>query len=120
LKTLTTTKQNGSNLETQRGITVFDKKKFVESVIARKLGLYAIVAEARADIRQTESRAIRARGSSDRIRFLRILVFFLISEVKSEPANLSDDDFKLLFQVTKYLVDRGDLEPNVLELFSAG
>ena len=99
---------------------MFDKKKFVESVITRKLGLYAIVAEARADIRQTESRAIRARGSSDRIRFLRILVFFLISEVKSEPANLSDDDFKLLFQVTKYLVDRGDLERNVLELFSAG
>ena len=99
---------------------MFDKKKFVESVITRKLGLYAIVAEARADIRQTESRAIRARGSSDRIRFLRILVFFLISEVKSEPANLSDDDSKLLFQVTKYLVDRGDLEPNVLELFSAG
>ncbi len=98
---------------------MFDKKKFIESVIARKLGLYAIVAEARAEIRQTESRAIRARGSSDNIRFLRILVFFLISEVKSEPANLSDDDFKLLLQVVKYLVNRGDLEPNVLELFGA-
>ena len=96
---------------------MFDKKKFVESVIARKLGLYAIVAEARAEIRQTESRAIRARGSEGHMRFLRILVFFLISEVKSEPANLSDDDFKLLFQVTKYLVDAGNLNPHVLKLF---
>ena len=96
---------------------MFDKKKFVESVIARKLGLYAIVAEARAEIRQTESRPIRAAGTSDNIRFLRILVFFLISEVKSEPANLSDDDFKLLFQVAKYLVDAGNLNPKVLKLF---
>ena len=101
-------------------ITVFDKKKFVESVIARKLGFYAIVAEARAEIRQTESRPIRPRGSGDNIRFLRILVFFLISEVKVKPANLSDDNFNLLLQVAKYLVNRGDLEPNVLELFSAG
>ena len=99
---------------------MFDKKRFVESVTARKLGLYAIVAEARAEIRQTESRAIRARGSSDNIRFLRILVFFLISEVKSEPANLSDDELKLLFQVTNYLVDAGNLNPHVLKLFSAG
>ena len=100
-------------------IIVFDKKKFVKSVITRKLGLHAIVAEARAEIRQTESRRITARGNSDNIRFLRILVFFLISEVKSEPANLSDDNFMLLLQVVKYLVNRGDLEPNVLELFSA-
>ena len=99
---------------------MFDKKKFVESVIARKLGLFAIVAEARAEIRQTESRAIRARGSSDNIRFLRILVFFLISEVKSEPANLSDDELKLLFQVTNYLVDAGNLNPHVLKLSSTG
>ncbi len=99
---------------------MFDKKKFVESVIARKLGLYAIVAEARAEIRQTESRPIRAAGSSDNIQFLRILVFFLTSEVKSEPANLSDDDFKLLLQVVKYLVDAGNLNPHVLKLFSTG
>ncbi len=96
---------------------MFDKKKFVDSVIARKLGLYAIVAEARAEIRQTESRAIRAIGSSDHVRFLRILVFFLISEVKAKPANLSDDDFQLLFQVSKYLVDAGNLNPQVLKLF---
>ncbi len=101
-------------------ITVFDKKKFVESVITRKLGLYAIVAEARAEIRQTESRPIRAPGSSDDIRFLRILVFFLTSAVKTKPANLSDDEFKLLFQVTKYLVDAGNLNPHVLKLFSTG
>jgi len=99
---------------------VFNKKKFVESAIKRKLGLHAIVAEARAEIRQTESRAIRARGSSDRIRFLRILVFFLISAVKVKPANLSDDDFNLLFQVTKYLVDAGDLNSHVLKLFGTG
>ncbi len=96
---------------------MFDKKKFVESVIARKLGLYAIVAEARAEIRQTESRTIRLPGRSDHIRFLRILVFFLTSEVKVKPANLSDDDSKLLFQVTKYLVDAGNLNPQVLKLF---
>jgi hypothetical protein len=101
------------------GITVLDKKKFIESVIARKLGLYAIVAEARAVIRRTESRAIRLPGSTDNKRFLRILVFFLISEVKSEPANLSDDDSQLLFLVAKYLVNRGHLEPDVLELFGA-
>ena len=102
------------------GITVLDKTKFVGSVIARKLSLCAILAEARAEIRQTESRPIRAPGSTDNKRFLRILVFFLISEVKSEPANLSDDDFKLLLQVTKYLVDAGDLNPHVLKLFSTG
>ncbi len=99
---------------------MFDKKKFVESVIARKLGLYAIVAEARAEIRQTESRPIRAAGSSDNIQFLRILVFFLTSAVKTKPENLSDDDFKLLFQVTKYLVDAGNLNPHVLKLFDVG
>ncbi len=99
---------------------MFDKKKFIKSVIERKLGLYAIVAEARAEIRQTESRTIRLPGSTDNKRFLRILVFFLISEVKVKPANLSDDDFKLLFRVTKYLVDAGNLNPQVLKLFGTG
>ncbi len=96
---------------------MFDKKKFIKSVIMRKLGLHAIVAEARAEIRQTESRRIRAPGSREHIRFLRVLVFFLISEAKVKPANLSDDDSKLLFQVTKYLVDAGNLNPQVLKLF---
>jgi hypothetical protein len=99
---------------------VFDTKEFVEDMIARKLSLCAIVAEARAEIRRTESRPIRTPGSSDDIRFLRILVFFLTSAVKTKPANLSDDDFKLLFQVTKYLVDAGNLNPQVLKLFGAG
>ena len=76
-------------------ITVFDKNAFVESVIRRKLGLQAIVSEARAEIRQTESRAVR-------------------------PANLSDDNSRLLFRITKYLVDRGTLDPDILELFGAG
>ncbi len=115
-------KENESNLETQLcwEITVFDKKEFVESVIAKRLSLDEIVSEARQEILYIESRAIRPVGSSDDARFLRILVFFLTSEVKSEPVNLSDDDFKLLLQVVKYLVDAGNLNPQVLKLFSTG
>ncbi len=96
---------------------MFDKNAFVESVIRRKLGLLAIVSEARAEIRQIGSRPIRPVESRDYARFLRILVFFLISEVKVRPANLSDDNSRLLFRVTKYLVDRGRLNPDILELF---
>ncbi len=99
------------------GITVLDKNAFVESVIRRKLGLLAIVNEARAEIRQIGSPLIRPVGSSDYVRFLHILVFFLISEVKARPANLSDDNSQLMFRVAKYLVDRGRLKPDVLELF---
>jgi len=99
------------------GITVSDKNAFVESVIRRKLGLLAIVSEARAEIRQIKSRPIRPVESSDYARFLHILVFFLISEVKARPANLSDDNSRLLFRITKYLVDRGQLKPDILELF---
>ena len=99
---------------------MFDKNEFVESVIRRKLGLQAIVSEARAEIHQAESRAIRPVGSGDHIRFLRILVFFLISEVKVRPANLSNDNFQLLFRVTKYLVDRRNFNPDVLESLRAG
>jgi len=96
---------------------VFDKKEFVKGVIARRLGLDEIVTEARAEILRIESRAIRPVGSRDYARFLRILVFFLISEVKARPANLSDENSRLLFRVAKYLVDRGRLKPDVLELF---
>ncbi len=99
---------------------MFDKNEFVESVIRRKLGLHAIVSEARAEIHQIQSHPIRAAGSSDRVRFLRILVFFLINEVKVRPTNLSDDNSQLLFHVTKYLADRGRLSPDILELFDAG
>ncbi len=99
---------------------MFDKNEFVESVIRRKLGLQAIVSEARAEIHQAESRAIRPVGSGDHIRFLRILVFFLISEVKVRPANLSDDNSRLLFRVARYLVDRGTLNLDILELFGTG
>ncbi len=98
-------------------ITVFDTKEFVENVIERGLSLDEIVKEARDEIHQIQSRPIRAAGSSDHARFLRILVFFLISEVKVRPANLSDDNSRLLFRVTKYLVDRGRLKPDILELF---
>ncbi len=96
---------------------MFDKKEFVESVIERGLGLEEIVKEARAEILRIESRAIRPVGSRDYARFLRILVFLLTSEVKVRPANLSDDNSRLLFRVTKYLVDRGKLKPDSLEFF---
>ena len=99
---------------------MFDKKEFVEGVIERRLGLDEIVKEAREEIHQIQSLPIRAAGSSDHVRFLRILVFFLISEVKVRPPNLSDDNSQLLFRVTKYLVDRGRLKPDILELFDAG
>ena len=96
---------------------MFDKKEFVEDVIERGRSLDQIVNEARDDILYIESRSIRPAGSSDYARFLRILEFFLISKVKARPANLSDDNSRLLFRVTKYLVDRGILKPDVLELF---
>ena len=99
------------------GITVLDKKKFVESVIDRKLGLYAIIAEARAEIRQTESRRITAPGSSEHVRFLRSLVFFLISPANVRPINLSDDDFQILRPVAQHLVDQYDLSPEILASF---
>ncbi len=101
---------------------MFDRKEFVESVIEKRLSLDEIVSEARAEILYIESRPTRPVGSGDYARFLRILVFLLISEVKVRPANLSDDDFRLrlLFRVAQYLVDRGDLSPDSLELFSAG
>ncbi len=107
------------------GITVLDKKEFVEGVIARRLRLDEIVKEARAEILYTESRLHLVIGapdksaeeSSDHVRFLRALVFFLLSVVKVRPANLSDDNSRLLFRVAKYLVDRGTLKPDILELF---
>ncbi len=102
---------------------MFDKKEFVESVIERGRSLDQIVSEAQAEIHLTESRsplvtgapANRAAGSSDHVRFLHSLVFFLRGKVI--PENLSDDDFQILFRLTQYLVDRFDLEPDVLELF---
>jgi len=86
--------ENAGNREAQKcwRITVFDKKEFVESVIESGLGLDEIANGARAEILRIESRAIR-------------------------PANLSDDNSRLLFRVAKYLVDRGRLKPDVLELF---
>ena len=96
---------------------MFDKNEFVESVIERGLNRYEIAKEALTEVHQIESRSIRAAGSSDHVRFLRSLVFFLISEVKVRPANLSDDNSRLLFRVTKYLVDRGILKPDILEFF---
>ena len=96
---------------------MFDKNEFVESVITRRLGLDEIVKEARVDILLVESHVIRPVGSSDYAEFLRILVFFLISEVKVRPANSSDDDFQILLPLAQHLVDRGDLSPDILELF---
>ncbi len=94
---------------------MFDKKEFVESVIERGLGLDEIVSEARVDILLVESHVIRPVGSSDYAEFLRALVFFLQSG--DMPNNISDDDFQLLLPLAQHLVDRGDLEPDILELF---
>ncbi len=96
---------------------MFDKKEFVESVIARRLSRYEIAKEALTEVHQIESRSIRAAGSRDHVRFLRSLVFFLTSEVKVRLANLSDDEFQILLPLAQHLVDRGDLEPDILELF---
>ena len=94
---------------------MFDKKAFVEGVIAKELRLHEIIREALVEIHRSESRAIRAAGSSDHVRFLRSLVFFLQSgEI---PENLSDDDLQILLRLAQHLVDRGDFNPDVLELF---
>ncbi len=96
---------------------MFDKKEFVEDVIAKGLGLDQIVKEARDDILYIESRSIRAVGSSDYAEFLRALVVFLTSVVKVKPARLSDDEFQILLPLAQHLVDRGDLSPDILESF---
>ncbi len=69
------------------------------------------------DILLVESHAIRLVGSSDYARFLRILVFFVLSVVKVRPANLSDDEFQILLPLAQHLVDRGDLSSDILEFF---
>ncbi len=105
---------------------MFDKKEFVESVIAKGRSLDQIVDEALDEIRETESRsppvtgapANRAAGSSDHVRFLRELVFFLMSG--DMPNNISDDEFQILLRLAQHLVDRGDFSPDILELFGAG
>ncbi len=118
---------------------MFDKKEFVEDVIERGLNRYKIVSEARAEISRAESRldlvigaptnpvhsptaligtpTSRAAESSDHVRFLRSLVFFLLGVGKVRPARLSDDEFQILLPLAQHLVDRGDLEPDILELF---
>ncbi len=107
---------------------MFDKKEFVESAIKRGLSLHEIVSEAQAEIHLTESISHRVKGvpanrtaeSADHVRFLRALVFFLLSVVKVRPANLSDDEFQILLPLAQHLVDRGDFSPDILELFGAG
>ena len=104
---------------------MFDKKEFVESVIAKGRSLDEIVKEALDEIRETESRLLlingipanRAVGSSDHVRFLGSLVNFLQGGVI--PENLSDDEFQILLPLAQHLVDRGDFNPDVLELFGA-
>ena len=94
---------------------MFDKKKFVEDVIERGRSLDQIVNEARDDILYIESRSIRPAGSSDHVHFLGSVEFFLQS--RKIPAVLSADNFQLLYHLAQHLVDRGDLEPDILELF---
>ena len=107
---------------------MFDTNDFVESVIEKGWGLDEVVEEAREEIDQTESCSrldIRASangaiGTDDHVRFLRSMVFFLVSESKVRPANLSIDDFQLLRPLAQHLVNRGDLKPYILELFGPG
>ena len=102
---------------------MFDTNEFVESVIAKGRSLDDIVNEAREEISRAESSSRlvidgpdnRAEGSSDHVRFLRALVFFLQSG--DMPNNVSEDDFQLLLPLAQHLVDSGDLEPDILELF---
>ena len=102
---------------------MFDKNEFVEGVIERRLRLHELVSEAQAEIHLTESRSPlvtgaptnRAAGSGDHVRFLRALVFFLQSG--DMPNNISSDEFQILLPLAQHLVDRGDLNPDVLELF---
>ncbi len=107
---------------------MFDKDDFVESVIARNLGLKEIIKDARDEIDLTESISYgvkgtpesRAAGSGEYVRFLGSVGFFLLSVVKVSPANLSDDELQILLPLAQHLVDRGDLEPDILELFGTG
>jgi len=94
---------------------VFDSDEFIESVIERGLSRYEIVNEALVEIHRSESRlrlvigaptnpvhsptaligtpTNRATESSDDVRLLHSLVFFLECELKVKPARLSDDEF---------------------------
>jgi len=105
---------------------VFDKKKFVESVIKIELSLNEIIKEAREEIHRAESSSYGVKGASDNraaesddyVRFLGSLVNFLQSGTR--PAGISDDDFQLLHGLTKYLVQIGNFKPTILELFGEG
>ena len=107
---------------------MFDANEFVVSVIAKGGSLDEIVEEAREKIDQIESNSPlaigastnTATGSGDYVLFLRALVFFLVSETKVRPANLSVDDFQLLLPLAQHLVNRGDFSTYVLGLFSVG
>ncbi len=102
---------------------MFDKKEFVESVIARDLDFEEIIEDARDEIDLTESISHpvegapenRAAGSGEYVRFLGSVGFFL--QGGGLPDSLSDDDFQILFRLAQHLVDRGDLNPDILELF---
>ena len=118
---------------------MFDKREFVEDVIERRPSRYEIVDEALTEIHRAESHlqlvigaptnpvhsptaligtpTNRAAGSGGYVRFLHSLVFFLECELKVKPARLSDDEFQILLPLAQHLVDRGDLEPDILELF---
>ena len=123
------------------GITVFVKVEFIESVIERGLSRYDIVDEALSEIHRAESHlqlvigaptnpvhsptaligtpTNRAAESSDHVRFLRSLVFFLECDLKVKPARLSDDEFQFLLPLAQHLVDQDGLNPDILELSGA-
>ena len=107
------------------GITVFDKKEFVESVIKRDLSLDEIIIEARDESTRAESGSDDVEGAAESgtaesiayVQFLSSLGFFLRGGTM--PAGISDDDFQLLHHLTKYLVELGNFKPAILTLFAA-
>ena len=121
---------------------MFNNDEFIESVIERRLSRFEIVSEALVEIHRSESRlrlvigaptnpvhsptaligtpTNRATGSSDDVRFFHSMVFFLECDLKVKPAKLSDDEFQVLRPLAQHLVDQDGLNPDILELFSAG
>ncbi len=91
---------------------MFDKKEFIESVIKRGLSRNEIIKEAREEIRVTEA---ISPGSGEYLRFLDSVAFFL--QRRKSPAVLSADNFLILHRLAQPLVDRGNLSPDILELF---
>ncbi len=60
------------------------------------------------------------KENESNVRFFHSMVFFLERDLKVKPAKLSDDEFQALRPLAQHLVDQDGLNPDILELFSAG